>query len=373
LFPPTEAQTYDTSELTSDEGEAMKATTFDRAPRASLRALLGLCAIALLVPLASSAGAAPAHRSATIKIGEVFYQYDPYQLALEKWMKKDAKAKGIDFVSCNGKAQAQVGIDCINDWVAQKVDAIAYHPADPAAAVGPVKAAQAAGIPIIGVAIRPNSPAKLPFADINERAQTFAAGVAAAKSAKKLFPGKTPSVLALDLVQLPICKTLRMGGFIAGVKSVDPKAKIYDVGVKGDRLDSTNVTADFVQSGREFNIITGCTGEIIQGALSALKSAGRGKAVNKKPVSEYVFAIDGDSVQLGQLLDKSSPVMQSMGLTPKDNAVKILGLLLQMVDKKVPITSTTTVKLTSFLVKPDCKAVNAYLTSQYLAKPLSCT
>ena len=37
---------------------------------------------------------------------------------------------------------------------------------------------------------------------------------------------------------------------------------------------------------------------MIQGAIAALKSAGRGKAVNKRPATEYMFAIDGDKQQL---------------------------------------------------------------------------
>jgi ABC-type sugar transport system substrate-binding protein len=346
--------------------------TASAATAATLLVIIG--AALLIASIASARPAAKAAASqATAKytIGEVFFQADPFQVALQKWAKRWAAKMDIDLKTCT-QSTPESGINCVNNWVAQGLDGVIYAPLDPAAAVQPVKNAQASGVPIIGVVIKPNAPAKLPFVAVNERKLTFKAGVSAAKSAKRLFPGKKLGVVALDLVNLPICKRDRMGGFIAGVKSVDRSAKVYDIGAKGDRLDATNKTADLIQSGREFNIITGCTGEMIQGALAALKSAGRGKAVNKKPVSEYVFAIDGDKVQLQQLLDKTSPVMQSMGLTPREQAKRQLDLVLQVIKKQIPLTSTKTVIAGAQLVSPNCKAVNTYLTTEYLGKALRC-
>jgi ribose transport system substrate-binding protein len=334
----------------------------------------GILAAAVLVASllgATSASATPAKSTAKYKIGEVFFQADPFQVALEKWAKRWAKQKDIELVTCTQKT-AETGINCVNDWVSQGLDGIIYAPMDPAAAVRPVQSAQAAKIPIIAVVIKPNAPAKMPFIAVNERKLTFQAGVRAATQAKQLFRGQELGVLALDLLNLPICKRDRMGGFIAGVKSVDRSAKIYDIGTKGDRLDATNKTADLIQSGRKFNIVTACTGEMVQGAIAALKAAGRGKAVGKKPLTEYIFAIDGDKTQLQQLLSKTSPVMQSMGLTPREQALRQLNLLLEVITKKIPLTSSKTVIAGAQLVNPNCKAVNAYLTTQYLAKALPC-
>ena len=321
---------------------------------------------------ASVATAGPEAKTAKYKIGEVFYQTDPFQVALEKWAKRWAKQKDIELISCDQKAQAQLGINCVNDWIAQKLDGIIYAPADPAAAVKPVQDSQAAGIPIIAIVIKPNPPAKQPFLTAAERKQTFAAGQKAARDAKRFFPGQRLSVLALDLLNLPICKQSRMGGFISGVKSIARNARIYDIGAKGDRLDATNRTTDFLQSGREVNIVTACTGEMIQGALAALKSAGRGKAVNKRPLTEYVFAIDGDKQQLRQLLDPRSPVMQAMGLAPREQALKQINLLLEVIEKKIPLTSSKVVGSPGRLILPTCRSVNNYLTSEYLEKPLPC-
>lgn len=338
---------------------------------AAAAGILAVSVLAASLLAATSASARPAASTAKYKVGEVFFQADPFQVALEKWAKRWAKQKDIELVTCTQKT-AETGVNCVNDWVSQGVDGIIYAPLDPAAAVGPVQSAQAANVPIITVVIKPNAPARMPFVAVNERKLTFQAGVRAATRAKQLFRGQQLGVLALDLLNLPICKRDRMGGFIAGVKSVEKKAKIYDVGAKGDRLDATNKTADLIQSGRKFNIVTACTGEMVQGAIAALTAAGRGKAVGKKPQTEYIFAIDGDKTQLQQLLSKSSPVMQSMGLTPKQQALRQLNLLLEVITKKIPLTSSKTVIAGAQLVDPNCKAVNAYLTTQYLSKALPC-
>lgn len=339
---------------------------------ARVRWAVAVITVACLGIAGASVAAAGSEATPRYRIGEVFYQTDPFQVALQKWAKRWAKQKNIELIACDQKGQAQLGINCVNDWIAQDLDGIIYAPADPAAAVKPVLDAQKAGIPIISIVIKPNPPAKAPFLTASERKQTFAAGQAAARAAKRFFPGQQLGVLALDLLNLPICKQSRMGGFIAGVKSVDRSAKIYDIGAKGDRLDATNKTADFIQSGREFNIVTACTGEMVQGALAALKSAGRGKAVGKRPTTEYIFAIDGDKQQLRQLLDRTSPVMAAMGLAPRSQSLKQIELLLQVIQKKLPLTSTKVVGTPGRLIAPTCTSVNTYLTTEYLEKRLPC-
>jgi ribose transport system substrate-binding protein len=307
-----------------------------------------------------------------LKIGEVFYSTDPYQVALEKWMKRYAQDENFDLTSCNQDLKPEPGIDCVRNWVTQDYDGIIYAPVDPAAAVAPTKQAQAAKIPVIAVATKPGPGVELPFADAMEKEQTTEAGKRAAEQAKELFPGEPVSALVLDLPNLPICKERRMGGFIEGLKSVDPKANVIAVDGKGDRAGARAVAADAIQSGKKFNIVTACTGEMIQGALSALKSAGRGKAAGKKPESEYVFAIDGDRLQVQQLLDPSSPVMQVMGLTPKENGRKAVDLLMKAIDKKIAIDAPEVAPLPAQLLEPDCDAANEYLQEEYFDEPVAC-
>lgn len=336
-----------------------------------------LTAAALALPACggdddSASGGSGAGGGERLKVGEVFYSTDPYQVALEKWMKRYAKERGFDFTSCNQDLKPEPGIDCVRNWVTQSYDGIIYAPVDPAAAVAPTKQAQSAGIPVIAVATKPGPGVELPFADAMEKEQTLEAGKNAAEQAKKLFPGEQVSALVLDLPNLPICKERRMGGFIEGLKSVAPDANVIAVDGKGDRAGARAVAADAIQSGKDFNVVTACTGEMIQGALSALTSAGRGKASGKKPESEYVFAIDGDRLQVEQLLDPSSPVMQVMGLVPRENAQKAIDLLMRAVNKEIAIDAAEVVPLPAQLLEPDCEAANKYLQEEYFDEPVNC-
>ena len=307
-----------------------------------------------------------------LKIGEVFYSTDPYQVALEKWMKRYAEEEDFDFTACNQDLKPEPGIDCVRNWVTQDFDGIIYAPVDPAAAVAPTKQAQQAGIPVIAVATKPGPGVELPFADAMEKEQTLEAGKNAAEQVAELFPGDPVSALVLDLPNLPICAERRMGGFIEGVKSVAPDANIIAVDGKGDRAGARAVAADAIQSGQEFNIVTACTGEMIQGALSALKAAGRGKATDKKPETEYVFAIDGDRLQVEQLLDPTSPVMQVMGLTPRENARKAIDLIMRAINEEIAIDAPEVVPLPAQLLEPDCDAANQYLQEEYFDEPVDC-
>jgi ABC-type sugar transport system substrate-binding protein len=319
---------------------------------------------------ATSPSSAPEPAAEPLRIGEVFFSNDPYQVALQTWMEQLQEPEGFTLTACQ-QADAEKGINCVRDWVTQEYDGIIYAPNDPAASVAVTQEAQAAGVPIVTVAIKPNG-VSVPFMEVNEKEQTFEAGAKAATAALELWPDQKVSAVILDLPNLPICADLRMGGFVEGVQSVAPDAEIIRLDGKGTREDSQNVTADTIQSGKAFNIVTACTGEMIQGALSALKSAGRGTATDKVPATEYVFAIDGDRTQAEQLLDPTSPVMQVMGLTPKDNAEKTVQALKRIISGEVPIDSDETVALTAQLLDSDCTAVNDYLTEQFFAEPVAC-
>ena len=64
--------------------------------------------------------------------------------------------------------------------------------------------------------------------------------------------------------------------------------------------------------------------------------------------------------------------MQAMGLAPREQALKQINLLLEVIEKKIPLTSSKVVGSPGRLILPTCKSVNNYLTTEYLEKPLPC-
>ena len=63
----------------------------------------------------------------------------------------EAKAKGVQLIVADAKGDAATQVDQIQDLITRKVNALIYIPAGATAAGVPVKAAKAAGIPVIAV------------------------------------------------------------------------------------------------------------------------------------------------------------------------------------------------------------------------------
>ena len=64
--------------------------------------------------------------------------------------------------------------------------------------------------------------------------------------------------------------------------------------------------------------------------------------------------------------------MQAMGLAPREQSLKQINLLLEVIQKKIPMTSQKVVGSPGRLIASTCKSVNTYLTTEYLEKPLPC-
>jgi len=174
---------------------------------------------------------------------------------------------------------------------------------------------------------------------------------------------QVPRAVLVSLPDNTNC-TNRMGGFWAGVKSVNSKAVLV-AEPNGDRLTlpSENVMADVIQSGKPFNIVTACNGDSQLGALDALRAAGRGQAVNKVPKTEYVFGIDGTTPQIEELLSSTSPLMQVLGLDPVTNTISLLNTMIKEIHHQIPQTYRGSVYDT--VLNPNCAVTNAWLKAAY--------
>lgn len=300
------------------------------------------------------------------KLGLVLYSTDAYQLAEARHIEEYAESQGASVQRIDGKIDPEVQANAISDLIAAGVDGILFQPVDPAAAVGPIREAQAADIPLTTFAIKPDEAVTTPFLELNEYETTFQAGVNAANEVKELFPDDPVRVIAIDIPTVPLCSELRVEGFIDGVQSVDPSAEVIArPDGKGDRLTATNVMEDLIQRDPDFNIVMACNGEMLLGVLGALEAAGRGKAENKMPESEYLFSIDGSPAEIEKLVDPSSALMETMILQPQENGRKWLDLLTKVMTGELAPDEDYTEKVGSLLLSPDCAEVAGILEEQY--------
>lgn len=307
-----------------------------------------------------------------LKIGQILYSSNESQMAHARHVEEYAASLGMEVRTIDGRIDPQVQADAVSDFISANLNGILLQPVDPAAAVVPVEQAQQAGIPIATWAARPGDAVTTPFLELNEYDASFEAGVNAANGVAEFFPGEQARIVVLDIPTLPLCSDLRVQGFIDGVLSVATDGEVVArLDGAGDRETSTNVMEDLIQTGADFNIVSGCNGEMLLGALGALRAAGRGEAVDNVPVSEYLFSIDATSAEIEELMDPSSPVMQSLALAPRENARAFVDILVKMMKGELGIDEEYTEQTGaagSRLLNPNCAEINEFMAEQYFVE-----
>ncbi len=306
------------------------------------------------------------------RIGQILYSSNESQMAHARHVEEYAATLGMEVRTVDGQIDPQVQADAVSDFLSANLDGILLQPVDPAAAVVPIEQAQQAGTPIATWAIKPADDVTTPFLELNEYDTTFEAGANAANAVAEIFPGEQVRVVALDIPTVPLCSDMRVQGFIDGVLSVASDAEIVArPDGAGDRESSTNVMEDLLQSGADFNVVTACNGEMLLGALGALRAAGRGEAVNHVPVTEYLFSIDGTSAEIEELVDPNSPLVETMALAPRENARAFVDILVKMMKGEIGLTEAYVVPTGaagSRLLGPDCDVLNEFMAEQYFVE-----
>lgn len=311
----------------------------------------------------ASAGTGAPGEATGLTVGSILYSPDGYQSTHGRMMEEYGAEIGVEIKTCNSNAEVATQLQCVSDMIASRVDAVIMQPIEPAAATTMVQQLQDAGIPVVTWAIGPVPDVTVPFIDLAEYDQAKEAGAAAATWVKENF-NETPKIVDLGVPNNTNCSN-RETGFIDGAKSVDPDTEVVaQPNGKGLRLESAAAMADVINSGKDFNIVTGCNGESTLGGLQALREAGRGQADNKVPVSEYLFSVDGTPDEINELIDPSSPLMQTLALTPYDNVRALLDVALQLQAEEIDNTYDGTHLVDAFL-PPECDALNVILEKQY--------
>lgn len=314
-------------------------------------------------PTTTAATEAPAEKTI---IGDILYNDDAYQTAQQKQMQAYADKLGIEIVFGNQLGKGTNAPNLMEDLLAKGVQGIIYQPADAAVSVPLVKQAQERKIPVLGWAIPFGEGVTAPYIGLAESEQTMAAGKRAAQWVNDNFPGQPVKALIVTIAGVSICSDVRMDPFAQGVLSVAPDAKIVTVDGAGSREKAVTVTEDALQRETGFNIATGCNSDMAFGALQAFKAADLGGATNKKPDHTYFYTINGTDEELKALVDPTSPVMEVLGLTPKEISQTLIDTLLKMMKGEIDPYGNYRADV------PDqpiigCQAANEFNKTQYFA------
>jgi ABC-type sugar transport system substrate-binding protein len=311
---------------------------------------------------ASTPGADGVDKADSITIGSILLASGGYQAAHDTAMKAYGDEIGVEIKTCSSEGQVAKQLQCVSDMVAAQVDAVIIQPIDPAAATTMVQQLQDAGIATVTWAVGPVPDIEVPFIPLAEYEQAKEAGARAAEWVKANLKD-TPRIVDLGLPNNTNC-TNRETGFIDGAKSIDPATEVVaQPNGEGARLPSATAMADVISSGKKFNIVTGCNGESTLGGLQALREAGRGQAIGNKPVSEYLFSVDGTADEIAELVDSTSPLMEVLALTPYDNVRVLVDTAIKLHTGEVDNSYTT--DLVDIPLSTDCAEVSKVIEHQY--------
>jgi ribose transport system substrate-binding protein len=351
--------------------------------RIGMAALASVAVVMLVVSGGGASAASSSHSGGSasgqaksaksLVIGDILYNTDAYQIAQQKQMQKYADSLGIKMVFENQKGQGTNAPNLMEDLLAKGVNGIVFQPADANVAVPLVKQAQGKKIPVLGWAIPFGAGVTTPYVGLAEKAQAFAAGQRAGKYVLKNFPGQPVRGLIVTIAGVSICQDVRMGPFEKGVKSVAPSASFVTINGAGDRSKAVTGTEDALQREKDFNIATGCNSDMAMSALQGFKSAGLGGAVNKKPTHTYFYSINGTYEELQALTDTSSPLMEVLGLTPKEVAKTLIDTTVKMINGKINFKGSYTINVPDKPLTTNCAAANTFNKLEYFAtKDLPC-
>lgn len=293
----------------------------------------------VLITTVFAAGLAPGKAEGAKKqyvLGKVPYtlEHTYHQAVVKIGADYAQKMYGAKYIAIDGQANNEKTLAAVETLIQKKVDAIALHTGDAGLMTTAIKEAHAAGIPIVTTLIRPT--AKLaPHIQPLEAPSSFTMGQVAAKQWLKAHPDKPCKVAMLDFGGFEQIEEMRTGPFIAGVKSVDPKAELVtQLNGYGSTVKSMEIILDVLQSHPDVNIIFGANDEMGLGALAACEQLGRGKMNNGTPITEVIAGLDGSIPAMIQIYNPNSSFKMTHGAV-RDNAVKEVDTMMAMINKQV--------------------------------------
>ena len=225
---------------------------------------------------------------------------DNFLTVLRNGMQDYAKTKpGVSLQVEDAQGDIGKQLNQIQNFIAQKVDAIIVNPVDTDATPKMSKLAEAAGIPLVYVNRLPadtHLPPKVSFVGSDERFS----GTLEAKEACKLMGGKGNIVILMgdlanqaarqrtadveEVIKTPEC---------SGIKLVEKQSGNWE------RTKGTDLVTNWISAGLNFDAIISNNDEMAIGAIQALKAAG--KPIGVGPGKVLVAGVDATQDALAQM------------------------------------------------------------------------
>jgi len=231
----------------------------------------------------------------------------------------EAKAKGVQLIVADAKGDAATQVDQIQDLITRKVNALIYIPAGATAAGVPVKAAKAAGIPVI--AVDRNAP--------DAPGDTFIAtdSVSAARTLGEYICKVTGGKGKVAVIQGQVGTTPEMDRDKGFKEALANCPGLEVVAMQPSKMwmqdEGFAIAQDMLQRHPDITVFFGRADALALGAAHAVKVANLGTKV-------WVFGFDGDvaglkAVKDGVLDATMTQKTQYMGKLALDSALDLIA------------------------------------------------
>lgn len=298
-----------------------------RSASASLLALAASLGFALAAPSASAAG------TATIGLAVANLQADFFN-QIKQSVETYGKEKGVNVITVDAKGDAATQVNQIQDLLTRKIDALIYIPAGATAAGVPVRAAKAAGVPVIAVDRNPpDAPGNTFIATDSE---------AAAEQLGEWIVKQTKGTATLAELQGQLGTTpelAREKGFSKAIAKAPGIKVVARQPAEWAQDKGFAVAQDMLQRNPNINVIFGHADAMALGAAQAVKVSNVGHKV-------LIAGFDGDLAGLKAVRDGVIDVTmtqqtQRMGRMAVDSALELIAKKSVPAQQLLPATLTT--------------------------------
>ena len=238
-------------------------------PRFSHARLLAVLLAAGILVTGCSKAAAPAKRTRPLIGVTLLTQTHTFYKELEDALRKEAAAKNMDLVVVACEMDPTKQAAQLEDFVAQKVDAILAAPCDSDAIGGHLAGPAAANIPVFTVDIAAHGGKVISHI----ASDNTEGGRLAARTLAGLLNDKG-TVIIIDHPEVASVQD-RTRGFDEEMKKHPGIAVVGRPSASGQRARAMAVMEDMLQAHRDLNGVFGINDDSALGALSVLEAAGR--------------------------------------------------------------------------------------------------
>jgi len=283
-------------------------------------------------------------------------------------MTRDLAKYGIKATTYNANAVASRQTTAMQTAVASRQYAgIIWQPIAQQAAATSITAIQGAGMAQVVFTVERPAGLHVPVMLLNSAEALYGAGRAAAQyiTSHHAFGGHVLAAFMNYYPPSPDCDN-RFAGWVAGLKSADPQAKVvYNEGAPSTAAADTKF-ANFLTRHINFNVYDGCGASVGLGGIAAMQAAGIAGAANKVPQHVFITTEDATPPELQLLWSKNSAEMAATLLPPKEGAALAVGLMVKELTGKVKINSDATVKIHWPLITPNCQRDRKKMLAEFL-------